>query len=367
MMRHLNTINLIDGSADPMQTSNFGDLNGKTANTNSSYSVSRSSDSSSDISGHTCYSSESSVNSVPPWKQLEANQALADPSLGSSCMSPQVKSADHLRIGDFQSLCLTFPELTATQLQSIFEQCGNDFQRTIDRVLMTKWCNDTECKTNGQSHNNNDWPSAADYACNSISFTRSASASVGSDPMSSNLYNANNGHNTYEWRSNGCTGQDDLCATEYGHDYYYDQVFHSLWSIKLPIVLNLCCKSSCAVMSTQGNHQAVCHNWNYDYTGYWYSNSHQSQPSQGSQSSETSTGSTGSTCSYELNSLPIEESGWTNGQNGAIGSLGSGATSEHVWHVGLSIALLHIVDLTNTTTDIALTVLCDHFTLPPKD
>ena len=77
--------------------------------------------------------------------------------------------------------------------------------------------------------------------------------------------------------------------------------------------------SSCAVMSTQGNHQSVCSNWNYDYNGYWYSNS---------QGSHTSNGSTGS---YELNSgFQLDDpSNWSNGQIATSGPLALGPVPEH--------------------------------------
>lgn len=248
---------LIGGSSDAMLSNNYPEINGKNG---SNYSISRSSDSSSDMSGHTCFSSESSVTCAQPWKESEASHASQESAICSgisaSSARPQIKGSDHYKISDFQSLCLTFPELTASQLQSIFEQCGNDFQKTIDRVLMTKWCNDTECRnngqtngqsfcqTNGQSHNNNDW-SSVDYASNAISLSRWANPSVNptattstnasspvgdpsTTPITSNVYNANSGHsygNPYEWRSNASTGQtEDLCASDYGNDFYYDQV-----------------------------------------------------------------------------------------------------------------------------------------------
>ena len=199
-------------------------------------SISRSSDSSSDATnfGNTCFSSDASSaipSAVQSWKESDHSViASSTPSTPNS-----VKSPDHYKISDFQSLCLTFPELTSTQLQSIFEQCGNDFQRTIDRVLMSKWCSDTDSKPNVQfptnnNNNNNDWWSTpADYASNTIPPIRSpqTSSPMTSEAMATNFYNANNSQNCYEWRSNAGTGlsNEDLCSNDYGNDYYYDQVY----------------------------------------------------------------------------------------------------------------------------------------------
>ena len=71
-------------------------------------------------------------------------------------------------------------------------------------------------------------------------------------------------------------------------------------------------------MSTQGNHQTVSPNWNYDYNGYWYSNS---------QGSHTSNGSTGS---YEMagGSFQLDDTSWSNGQIGNTGPLALGPIPE---------------------------------------
>ncbi|CAG2117820.1 unnamed protein product [Medioppia subpectinata] len=218
-----------------------------------------------------------------------------------------IKSSDHYKISDFQSLCLTFPELTATQLQSIFEQCGNDFQRTIDRVLMNKWSlNDTDCKSSLQMQNNNDWSAATttsssmcgDYASNCSThspFIRSPLPSLmPPESMSTNFYNTSstNGEHCYDWRSNSSSGalNDDLSNSDYGNDYYYDQS-----------------SVSCSVMSTQGNSQAMSANWNYDYTGYWHNNLQGSNGNNGSY--DMSTGS------HTPEDMTIT---WPNGQTGPL-------------------------------------------------
>jgi len=197
------------------------------SNKSATCSISRSSDSSSDATnfGATCVSSDGPAISAT---QQSWEQSLEQVSQHSCLASTSAKSSDHYKISDFQSLCLTFPELTPSQLQTIFEQCGNDFQRTIDRILMTKWCNETDSKANIQLQNNNDWSTTSpsisgDYASNVTSFGRSG---LVSDGMPTNLYHASNADHCFDWRSNTCsTSNEDYCNPDYGNDYYYDQVF----------------------------------------------------------------------------------------------------------------------------------------------
>ena len=47
------------------------------------------------------------------------------------------------KVNDFRSLCVTFPDYSVTQLQAIFESCGNDFDRTVDTILMRRWTEDS--------------------------------------------------------------------------------------------------------------------------------------------------------------------------------------------------------------------------------
>jgi hypothetical protein len=207
------------------------------SNKSGNCSISRSSDSSSEATnfGATCVSSDGPTisSSQQPWESLE------QVSQNSCLASTSAKSADHYKISDFQSLCLTFPELTPSQLQSIFEQCGHDFQRTIDRILMSKWMmtstnetSDTDSKANIQLQNNNEWsstssPIVGDYASNVTSFTRSGlpPSLMLTDGMPTNLYHASNADHCFDWRSNTCTtSNEDYCNPDYGNDYYYDQV-----------------------------------------------------------------------------------------------------------------------------------------------
>lgn len=47
------------------------------------------------------------------------------------------------KVNDFRSLCVTFPDYSVSQLQAIFESCGNDFDRTVDTILMRRWTEDS--------------------------------------------------------------------------------------------------------------------------------------------------------------------------------------------------------------------------------
>lgn len=46
------------------------------------------------------------------------------------------------KIGDFRSLCVTFPDYSVTQLQAILEESGNDFDRAVDTILLKRWTDD---------------------------------------------------------------------------------------------------------------------------------------------------------------------------------------------------------------------------------
>lgn len=203
--------------------------------------MSRSSDSSSDATnfGTPCIASEGTAitTTAQSWDPLEHVSQHSGIASTSSSTSAPVKCSDHYRISDFQSLCLTFPELTPSQLQSVFEQCGNDFQRTIDRVLMTKWCNDVDSKPTVQFRNNNDWSAttgssiSGDYALDASPRSGVAPTLTPGDGMAANCYNANanNGEHCYDWRSDSCTGaaNDEFFSADYGNDFYYDQVCRS--------------------------------------------------------------------------------------------------------------------------------------------
>ncbi|XP_074602832.1 uncharacterized protein LOC141856430 isoform X2 [Brevipalpus obovatus] len=89
----------------------------------------------------------------------------------SSSSSSTSKNSGYSKINNFHTLCLTFPDYSPSTLQALFDQCGNDFEKTVDKILMSKWYNE---------------PQSSDYQLANDSYQTDYSSGSASNPSIAN-------------------------------------------------------------------------------------------------------------------------------------------------------------------------------------